>query len=88
MALKVDKLEEIHAELCGLLAERQGEIARTAPSGTASASDEMEAVTADIARWEGDAAKIGSAEGADNQSAIAGLVERAKEIRWRLCSDC
>lgn len=88
MALKVEKLEEIHAELCALLAERQGEMARTAPSREESATHELETVAADIASWSDDAAKIGSAEGADNTSAIAGLVERAKEIRWRLCKDC
>lgn len=86
MALKVAKLEEIHSEMCGLLAERQDEMARTAPSGNGTAGGDLTEISAEIGNWSDDAAKIEAADGKESEAAIADLVERAKHICWRLSS--
>ncbi|MEW2912785.1 hypothetical protein [Leisingera sp. JC11] len=86
MALKVAQLEEIHSEMCGLLAERQDELARTAPSGEDTAASDLDRLAAEIGNWSDDAAKVETADGKENEAAIADLAEQAKQICWRLSS--
>lgn len=85
MKLRNPRLEETYTELCALLSERQGEQARTHPSTSAGATDNLEELSAEIEAWRDDASKLEEEE--KDEEAIEGLLERARQIGFRLCEE-
>ncbi|MGR3762267.1 hypothetical protein ACUXV3_19375 (plasmid) [Roseobacteraceae bacterium NS-SX3] len=81
MPLENERLEQLHTELRSLLAEREGEVARSRQSGS-DAARELERLAAEIDAWEADARKLGPAS--DEEKAIAALADRAREINQKL----
>lgn len=82
MQLPNERLEQLHTELCSALSERLSERTRTRHSQQDSLQT-LEEAEAEIRDWAQEARKIDA--DAEDDPALAKLVERAKEINRKLC---
>lgn len=84
MPLPNPKLEQLHSELCALLAERQEEQVRTRNTDSAGIQL-LDQAAAEISSWAEDAGKVEADPG--NEKQLFELVDRAREISLKLIKD-
>ncbi|WP_264210685.1 hypothetical protein [Leisingera thetidis] len=81
MPIPNPKLEQMHAELCARLSERQGERIRTRQTDSAGGRL-LDSAAAEIRNWAEDAGRINASAGDSEQ--IAELIGRARQISMTL----